>query len=64
MIDFRAELTAQAIRAAYEYDGPVSIRTSRIGVPIIHPGDYRFEIGKAGRETGGLSGEDRPGRAR
>jgi transketolase len=41
--------TAQAIRAAYEYDGPVFIRTSRIGVPIIHPGDYRFEIGKAVR---------------
>jgi transketolase len=39
--------TAQAIRAAYEYQGPVFIRTSRIGVPIVHPDDYRFEIGKA-----------------
>ena len=28
--------TAQAIRAAYEYEGPVFIRTSRIGVPIVH----------------------------
>ena len=37
--------TAQAIRAAYEYEGPVFIRTSRIGVPIVHPDDYQFEIG-------------------
>ncbi len=41
--------TAAAIRAAYAYVGPVFIRTSRIGVPIIHPLDYRFEIGKAAR---------------
>jgi len=41
--------TAQAIRVAYEYDGPIFIRTSRIGVPIVHPDDYRFEIGKAVR---------------
>ena len=39
--------TAQAIRAAYEYEGPVFVRTSRIGVPIIHPEDYHFEIGRA-----------------
>ncbi|MGD8487057.1 MAG: transketolase C-terminal domain-containing protein [Chloroflexota bacterium] len=41
--------TAGAIRAAYEYEGPVFIRTSRIGVPIVHPDDYRFEIGRSVR---------------
>jgi transketolase len=41
--------TAQAIRMAYEYNGPIFIRTSRIGVPIVHPDGYRFEIGKAVR---------------
>ncbi|MFO7530897.1 MAG: hypothetical protein R6W93_00455, partial [Candidatus Limnocylindrales bacterium] len=39
--------TAQAIRAAYEIEGPVFVRTSRIGVPIVHADDYRFEIGRA-----------------
>jgi transketolase len=39
--------TAGAIRAAYEHEGPVFVRTSRIGVPIVHPGDYRFEIGRS-----------------
>ncbi|MEX1297292.1 MAG: transketolase C-terminal domain-containing protein [Candidatus Limnocylindrales bacterium] len=37
--------TAGAIRAAYEHEGPVFVRTSRMGVPIVHPEDYRFEIG-------------------
>ncbi len=41
--------TAGAIRAAYEYVGPVFIRTSRMGVPVIHPDDYRFRIGAAAR---------------
>jgi len=41
--------TAQAIRAAYDYEGPVFVRTSRIGVPIVHPDDYRFEIGRSVR---------------
>jgi transketolase len=41
--------TAQAIRAAYEHEGPVFIRTSRIGVPIVHPDDYRFGIGRSVR---------------
>ena len=41
--------TAQAIRAAYEHEGPVFVRTSRIGVPIIHAPDYRFRIGVAAR---------------
>jgi transketolase len=39
--------TAQAIRAAYEVAGPVFVRTSRIGVPLVHAPDYRFEIGRA-----------------
>jgi transketolase len=25
------------------------VRTSRIGVPVVHPQDYRFEIGRAAR---------------
>ncbi len=41
--------TVQAIRAAYEHEGPVFVRTSRIGVPIIHAPDYRFRIGVAAR---------------
>ncbi len=41
--------TAQAIRAAYQYQGPIFIRTSRIGVPVIHAHDYVFEIGRAVR---------------
>jgi transketolase len=41
--------TAQAMRAAYEYEGPIFIRTSRIGVPNVHPEDYHFEIGKSVR---------------
>lgn len=41
--------TAQAIRAAYEYEGPIFVRTSRIGVPIVHDEDYHFEIGKSVR---------------
>jgi len=41
--------TAQAIRAAYEMEGPIFVRTSRIGVPNVHPDGYRFEIGHAAR---------------
>ena len=41
--------TAQAIRAAYEHEGPVFVRTSRMGVPIVHADGYRFEIGRAAR---------------
>jgi transketolase len=39
--------TAQAIRAAYEYEGAVFVRTSRLPVPIVHGESYRFEIGRA-----------------
>ena len=36
-----------AVRAAYEYDGPVYLRLGRLAVPVINdnPG-YKFEIGK------------------
>jgi transketolase len=41
--------TAGAIRAAHEMTGPVFIRTSRMPVPIVHPPDYTFRIGRAAR---------------
>lgn len=39
--------TAQAVRAAYDVVGPVFLRTSRMPVPIVHPPDYRFQLGRA-----------------
>ena len=43
-----------AIRAAYEYKGPVYIRTGRAAVPVIHdPETYSFEIGRAEVLRGG-----------
>jgi len=39
--------TARATKAAAEREGPVYIRLSRPGGPVIHHRDYRFEIGKA-----------------
>ncbi len=37
-----------AVKAAYEYKGPVYIRFGRAAVPVIHDsGSFRFEIGKA-----------------
>ncbi len=39
--------TEQAVRAAAAHAGPVFLRLSRLPVPVIHPADYRFEIGKA-----------------
>ncbi len=41
--------TEQAVRAAAGFVGPVYLRLSRMGVPIVHSADYRFEIGKAVR---------------
>ena len=36
-----------AIRAAYEYQGPVYIRLGRLAVPVIYDeSDYQFELGK------------------
>ena len=37
-----------AVRAAYEYKGPVYIRFGRAAVPVVHdPENFSFEIGKA-----------------
>ena len=41
--------TEQAVRAAVDFIGPVYLRLSRMGVPVVHDADYRFEIGKAVR---------------
>ena len=35
-----------AVRAAYEYVGPVYLRFSRWATPVFHGDDYHFEIGK------------------
>ena len=36
-----------AVRAAYDYDGPVYMRLGRLAVPVIHdPETYEFKIGK------------------
>ena len=34
------------VKAAYEYVGPVYIRTGRSAVPVFHGEDFKFEIGK------------------
>lgn len=39
--------TAQAVRAAHALDGPIFLRTSRMPVPVVHPADYEFRIGRA-----------------
>jgi transketolase len=39
--------TAAAVRAAYEYHGPVFLRISRMAVPAIYPASHQFVIGKA-----------------
>lgn len=36
----------QAVKAAYEFDGPVYLRFGRLAVPVFHSDDYKFEIGK------------------
>ena len=41
--------TAQAVEAAVKIQGPMFLRISRMGVPVVHPPDYKFEIGKAAR---------------
>ena len=35
-----------AVKAAYEYVGPVYLRFGRLAVPVFHSEDYHFEIGK------------------
>lgn len=39
--------TAQAIRAAHQFEGPVFVRLSRMPVPNVHDENYQFEIGRA-----------------
>jgi transketolase len=41
--------TASAMRAAAAYEGPVFLRLSRMPVPVVHPADYEFRIGRAVR---------------
>ena len=36
----------QAVKAAYEMEGPVYMRFGRLAVPVINDEDYKFEIGK------------------
>ena len=35
-----------AVRAAYEYNGPVYLRFGRLAVPVFHDESYQFRIGK------------------
>ena len=39
--------TAQVIRAAHQFEGPMFIRLSRLPVPDVHAENYQFEIGRA-----------------
>ena len=39
--------TAQAVRAAAAFEGPVFLRLSRMAVPAVHADDFAFEIGRA-----------------
>ena len=36
----------KAVKAAYEYEGPVYLRFGRLAVPVFHDDSYKFEIGK------------------
>ena len=43
-----------AVKAAYEYQGPVYLRFGRLAVPVFHAeANYHFEIGKGEQLTGG-----------
>jgi transketolase len=46
--------TASALREIASLDGPVFFRLSRMPVPVIHPADYQFKIGKSVRLREGL----------
>jgi transketolase len=41
------EETAQAVRAAWETEGPFFLRLSRLPVPAVHAPGYRFQVGEA-----------------
>lgn len=36
----------QAVKAAYEYKGPVYLRLARLASPVFNTEDYKFELGK------------------
>ena len=36
----------QAVKAAYNYEGPIYLRFGRLAVPVFHDDNYKFEIGK------------------
>ncbi len=40
------EEARMAVRAAYEFDGPVYLRFGRLAVPQFHEKDFNFQIGK------------------
>jgi len=40
------EEARQAVRAAYEYEGPVYLRFGRLAVPEFHEKNFNFQIGK------------------
>lgn len=46
--------TKKAIKAAYEYEGPVYIRTGRLAIPVIFDEDVPFEIGKGQQLKDGI----------
>src|SRR3546814_11962469 len=60
--------TAEAIKAAAAYDGPVYVRISRMPVPELPHADRRFAIGQGettregGAKIGRAAGRDRGGR--
>jgi transketolase len=41
--------TAQVIKVATATEGPMYLRISRLGVPVVHGSDYQFRIGKAAK---------------
>lgn len=42
-----------AVRAAYEYNGPMYMRFGRLAVPVVFDSSYKFEIGKGVELTKG-----------
>ena len=45
--------TTQAVYAAVKHEGPVYLRLGRLGVPVIHGEDYRFQLGRGVLELPG-----------
>jgi transketolase len=41
--------TAHVIEVAAATEGPMYLRISRLGVPVVHAGDYQFRIGNAAK---------------